>query len=210
MTYITGFTKLSTIGGAFTVILNTVLEDLASFESLTSIGGDLFIQNNKALTSLNGLQNIDANTIQGEDGDEDLTIVNNSQLSECEVQSICDFLDLSGKTTEIYGNKSGCKNESDIVDACLAFNTFEDEWTNESVSIYPNPASNYFMIDFGANYVENAQISLLDISGNLLRSVSRNDQRSIIEVDISGINAGIYMLDIRMKNGSVYKKLVVE
>ena len=46
-----------------------------------------------------------------------MTIVNNDNLSECEVQSICAFLDLEDKTMAVYGNKSGCENASEIIDA---------------------------------------------------------------------------------------------
>jgi hypothetical protein len=207
---ITGFTKLTSIGGGFTVILNASLKGLSSFESLTSIGGRLFIQNNTSLSSLNGLQNIDPSTIESTDGFKDLTIVNNSSLSECEIQSICDFLDLADKTNEIYGNKSGCKNESQIADACLAVSTFDDEWSNQSITVYPNPASDYFTIDFAGNNSEKAQIGIYDISSNLVRSLFKTGQETSLKFDISGINSGIYILNIRLGVDSIYKKLIVK
>lgn len=50
--------QAATIGGDFRVINCNFILDLSGVESLTSINGDLIIQDNDDLTTLNGLQNL--------------------------------------------------------------------------------------------------------------------------------------------------------
>jgi hypothetical protein len=67
---------------------------------------------NPALTSLTGLENIDAGSISS------LHIENNYLLSTCEVQSICDYLVAPNGTISIYGNAPGCNSQQEVEEAC--------------------------------------------------------------------------------------------
>jgi len=64
------------------------------------------------LTSLSGLENISPNTIT------DLSIYDNTSLSECAVKSICKYLDNPNGTVLIYNNGSGCNNQTEVIQAC--------------------------------------------------------------------------------------------
>lgn len=64
--------------------------------ALTSIEGDLFIIGNASLTSLAGLDKIDAGSIS------DLYIREYTLLSTCAVQSICDYLAAPNDEVEIH------------------------------------------------------------------------------------------------------------
>jgi len=112
--------SLSSIGGSFSIVNNTSLTSLLGLENLTSINGILNISYNDLLESLMGIQNIDPTTIKSSNPGEtpDLSIYNNLNLSECDVQSICDFLDLPDKIKEIHHNMTGCNSEIEVEDAC--------------------------------------------------------------------------------------------
>jgi hypothetical protein len=113
--------NLTSIGSVLQIIENDELTSLSGLDNLLSIGGFLYIYENDALTSLSGIQNIDPSTIESQNGfNEDLNIFDNASLSECEVQSICDFLDLPNKTKKILNNMTGCNNVTEINNACDA------------------------------------------------------------------------------------------
>jgi len=64
-----------------------------------------------------------------------------------------------------------------------------------SIDIYPNPATNYFIV---YNYkLTNSQISLYDITGKLIKNVQSKE--SITRIDVSNLSSGVYVLTI--KNG---------
>ena len=119
LTSLAGLSNLNSIGGGLTIKDNTILASLAGLNNLNSIGGRLHISGNDALTSLSEIQNINPNTIQSQYSSiKDLSIYDNPNLSECAVQSICDFLGQSVKTKDIHDNMTGCKSVEEIIDAC--------------------------------------------------------------------------------------------
>ena len=121
LTSLSALNNLSSIGGFLAIQLNPELTSLSGLDNLSSIGGRIVLWGNDALTSLSGIQNIDPATIEAQSTfDEDLEIFNNASLSECEVQSICSFLDLPNKTKDIHDNMAGCNNVTQIINACDA------------------------------------------------------------------------------------------
>jgi len=79
---------------------------------VTSINGGLGISDNQTLTSLIGLDNIEAGSI------DDLYINNNNLLSTCEVQSICEYLASPNGTIYIQDNAPGCMNLYEVAINC--------------------------------------------------------------------------------------------
>ena len=118
LTSLSGLDNLSSIDGFFRIDY-TALTSLSALNNLTSINGHMIISDNTQLTSLSGLDNIDPTTIYTNDPNDyaAITIYNNSNLSECEVLSICEVLS-NGGTTNIHDNKSGCNSESEVTTAC--------------------------------------------------------------------------------------------
>ncbi len=90
----------------------TDITNISGLSQLTSIGGDLLVWNNNNLTSLTGLENVEANSIGG------LGIYNNLSLTTCEAQNICDYLTSPNGTVNIYNNAVGCNSPQDIAFAC--------------------------------------------------------------------------------------------
>lgn len=114
-----GLENLHTIGDYLALEYNHSLIDLSGLESLESIGNFLWINSNNSLKSLWGIQNIDANTILSLNNDfSDLEIHNNPLLSHCEIQSICEFLNIPNRTKDIYHNATGCDDENEILEEC--------------------------------------------------------------------------------------------
>jgi hypothetical protein len=117
---LSGLSSLTSIGGILWIQNNPALTSLSGLSALTSIDGWLWIQNNAVLTSLAGLENIDPTTINNPSpAGTDISVVNNLQLSNCEVESICNALDIPGVISDISNNSNGCNSEEESCSSCL-------------------------------------------------------------------------------------------
>ena len=109
---ISGFSNLTTIAGDLNIRDAYGLPDLSALMNLTFVGGDIEISGNGSITSLSGLDNIEAESIGS------LSIYNNYFLSECDVNSICDYLISPNGVVEIYSNYPGCNSVEEVELAC--------------------------------------------------------------------------------------------
>ncbi len=134
------------------LINNDLLSDISALESVTEIGQFMSLIGNPSLQSLDGLQNVvygddDPSTLTHlnlqnnpvledisaianydfsliNDPGEFFQIINNTSLSSCAIESVCDFLD-SGTDASvlIQDNGPGCSDGAEIINACnLALN----------------------------------------------------------------------------------------
>ena len=71
--------------------------------------------------------------------------------------------------------------------------------------IYPNPASEIINV---RSAVAMTEIRVLDINGRNVMNVALNGE-SVSKVDVSELNAGIYMLEIRTAEGSSFRKVSI-
>ncbi|MEZ5082579.1 MAG: hypothetical protein R2750_03905 [Bacteroidales bacterium] len=107
-----GLSNLTTIGDDLWIYNNDGLTNFSGLENLTMINGDLEIIGHESLISLSGLENINSSSINS------ILIRNNPSLSNCQIQSICDYLSTLNTSIDIYANAEGCNNPSEIASAC--------------------------------------------------------------------------------------------
>src|SRR5690606_10081856 len=91
-------------------ILETQLANLDGLSSIISIDGDLVIYGNPQLSDISGLQDIS-------EGIYDLYIGYNETLSECNISSICTYLQQGGGSTIQY-NAEGCQDYEEVFYSC--------------------------------------------------------------------------------------------
>jgi hypothetical protein len=72
------------------------------------------------------------------------------------------------------------------------------------VSVYPNPASENLFVELDSK-TKNAQITISDLSGKTFINSNLSNQNNI---DISGLQLGMYMLTIATENGSETVKFI--
>ena len=198
LTSLTGFEGLSTIGGAneqFTglhIVSNPQLININSLSNLISINENLNISENQSLISIEGIRNIDANTITR------LTITNNDLLSNCAVTSVCDYLDIDPNVVEIYNNMSGCNSESEVQTACD--NLGIDEIETVSLNIFPNPTSGKIEI----SGITQGTATITDTSGRIVKEISFNDPI----LDISELSQGMYFVSFLSDGKSTVKRII--
>jgi hypothetical protein len=109
---LSGIDNLDSIGGSLWIYHNNDLTSISGLNSLSSINGGLSIIFNNYLQSLDGLGNIYPASIQA------LSIHDNPLLSDCEVQSICDYLVSPNGVVNIYKNGYGCQSPAEIANSC--------------------------------------------------------------------------------------------
>ena len=106
-------------------------------------------------------------------------------------------------------NKAGIAfNEDASIITSDAVTTFKtvlgmDNYTNPSVSIYPNPAGGLVNINSGS-FIKS--VTLYDLQGRLLQNADINRNTTI--VDISAKASGIYFIKVITDKGSKTEKLI--
>jgi hypothetical protein len=132
---LTGLDNVTYIGGYFDIYSNDALTSLTGLEGLNDFGsGSIIIHDNNALTSLTGLDNItnigffsiySNDVLTSLTGLDNLTsiafylsIYDNSSLSICNNQWLCNYLSNPNGSVLIYNNAPGCNSVIDLALSC--------------------------------------------------------------------------------------------
>ena len=193
-----GLGSLTSIGGYLAVLYNAILENLTGLENVTSIGGDLEIGYNNSLISLAGLDNIDAGSIT------DLWIYNNTSLSTCEVESVCNYLAAPGGIIDIVSNEPGCNSPEEVEEACNQV-SIESIGFEDTFLLFPNPAGKTVTIS-GNNATAIQEIFIYNLTGQKVQQGKPVNNT----LDISKLQPGMYIIELITNQGKVREKLVVE
>ncbi|MBK6565933.1 MAG: T9SS type A sorting domain-containing protein [Saprospiraceae bacterium] len=111
--------NLQNVDGFVYIAYNNVLPDLNGLDNLDSIAGHLEISYNPNMSSIDALQNLNPLTIESTfPSTIDLQIYSNPKLSICHLDNICQFLNLSDRTTNIINNKTGCESVEIVRSFC--------------------------------------------------------------------------------------------
>ncbi len=128
-----------------------------------------------------------------------------------------------------YGSMSGNGADStpgDIENRTFGYNPFwsvampltigvysdVDELNNDlNVKVFPNPASDKLIVDLILdNNSETVSFNLTSVDGKvILNERAYNVQYNQVELDITEVPSGIYMLNVNTENGFINKKVVV-
>lgn len=101
-------------------------------------------------------------------------------------------LDLSWK------KNGGCYNYS------LPVNRERD--LDATLEVYPNPAVERIYVR--AEWQKGAMIAVVDILGNRVAEYKTNDQSGLLEIDISHLSPGIYVLQFEAAQKLLRKKII--
>ncbi len=199
LTSLSGLDNLTSVGGGLSISINNNLVKLTDLMSLTSIGGSLSIYYNNALTSLTGLDNIDAASIST------LYIEDNTSLSYCEVQSVCDYLSNPSGVVDIDDNASGCSNREEVEEACETVSV-DETGLSDKVIIFPNPSSNQITIELPNTPQKNAVLTINNINGQQLILHKITEQKTV--VDITELPTGFLFVQLNGGQEITTQKIV--
>ena len=79
---------------------------------------------------------------------------------------------------------------------------------NAFVQVYPNPTNGKLRIENGKLRIENVEI--FDAYGRKLKEEKRRKEEKEVLIDISELEAGVYLLRIMTEQGEVVKKVLKE
>lgn len=153
----------------------------------------ILIGTNISLPSLSGLDNLNivvANNFFN------LSIYNNSILTNGSITSVCNYLN-AGKQSNITSNATGCNSSIEILANCQ--NLSNNDLQQNSSLIYPNPTKNIINV--------NIKYDLLNIYDNLGRQMNF-EQLSQNQISIEKLPKGIYILELRNNNANTFKKII--
>jgi hypothetical protein len=185
---------------------NPSLPSLLALSNLTSIGGILRIQCNDTLTSLEGLDNIDAGSI------EDLAIYENPNLSTCEVLSVCNYLSALTDFTNIYNNAAGCNSQEEVLDSCEANAvSLPERYVLEDFCINPNPFTTSTTITYTLNSPSTITIRIFNPQGQLIEQIERKQREGEQQIhwNAAGLPSGIYYLKLRAGSHFVSRRVTL-
>ncbi|MEA3445984.1 MAG: T9SS type A sorting domain-containing protein [Bacteroidota bacterium] len=146
---------------------------------------------------------IDISGIEGASINCQLYIHNNVNLSECSIQSVCNYLNNSFGGA-IYDNAPGCNSPEEIDSLCnlISIENFE---TERFFSISPNPANNMLNISIANCIIE--IIEIYNQTGQLLRKTKSNKSRE--QIDISALPPGNFFIRAISRDDVFVRKIVV-
>jgi len=81
---------------------------------------------------------------------------------------------------------------------------------NLDINIYPNPANEYFFINFTNLESKTFHISIYDIVGKLVKEIYSKHQGSELKINICDIPKGVCFLTIKYDHKSIIKKLIIQ
>jgi hypothetical protein len=222
LTSLTGLEVLNSIGGTVFIADNNNLTSLTGLENLTSIGevyiagnnnltslsefnnlkyissGVLYLIHNDILTSLTGLDNIEPSTIV------DLEIYFNPSLSNCAIQSICDYLISPTGYFEIQYNAPGCNSPEEVEADCLT--KIEENTAHASMIIIPNPANNHVAIEIPSTE-QILSVELRDLQSRLIKKRDFGSGSKAL-MDVYDVPKGLYLVKI-ISDKNIYSNKVI-
>ena len=199
-----GPSMLNTIGGDLILYRNHSLVSLVGLGKLNTVTG-LYIGyyiwgfiGNYSLTSLIGIDNVDASSL------EYLTIMGNVSLSSCEIKSVCDFLAIPNNIAEITHNAPGCNGMKEVQEACdgVGVKSLNPE---KVISVYPNPANT--QLTMSSKYV-----LLIDevIIYNQTGQIVLHQQPANNTINISYLRPGMYFVEVVAGQRRIREKFIIK
>jgi ELWxxDGT repeat protein len=79
---------------------------------------------------------------------------------------------------------------------------------DSGILIYPNPTNGKSKINFSSNSI--SKIEIYNLQGEKVITMEKNYQRTLDDIDISGLNKGIYVVKMFEGERSYSKKLIVQ
>lgn len=119
-----------------------------------------------------------------------------TQYGISSVELANNYIFTAGKSGKIYRSETGIL-------------TTNEKITDENISIYPNPVTDFVSIKINNNE-KISLIELFNIEGKLVYSSSTLNSYDTVKIDMSYFNKGMYFLKINLKNNkTIYKKIIL-
>jgi len=188
-----GLESLKYVANDFAIFRNNNLKNLSGLSGLMQVDGSMRVYENNTITSLEGLN--DEALLRSS-----LVVNFNPALTNCAINSICNYLIDPPSFVVFSDNAGGCNNENEVNQACLSSTStfgFKDK-----IMLSPNPGDGKINI-FGSEKI--GAISVYDLFGKKISSTETKN-----EINISNYPSGIYIIHLQIdKQNRSFKYLKV-
>jgi hypothetical protein len=82
--------------------------------------------------------------------------------------------------------------------------------TSGIVNIYPNPVKDDLCLAFADSYRNSCRVQLFDSAGNLVKSVDRNKDETVLHINTKPMPSGVYLLNIKEESDAHSFKVVIQ
>lgn len=192
-----GFQNLNTTE-ALRIEHNVNLHTLQGFENLTNIRDYLLITGNHSLTSLEGFEGLLPETVQS------VYVAGNHSLSDCAVESLCNYLIEQEGEAHFSNNAGGCNSNADVIEAC--YTALPDEILMQELGLYPNPASESIYIIGLPDGMKLHSLQIRNHTGQLVRELVHPPMK----IATHDLSPGMYLFSLEVGNEILQKKVVVK
>jgi hypothetical protein len=200
---LTGLEGLASVGGSLWIYTNLVLSNLAGLNGMENIGANIWIDDNAGMTSLEGIDNLNANSIS------DLTVSNNTQLSTCEIQSICDYLAAPNGEIVIENNATGCNSIGEVEEACETTSVDEVSILGH-MTISPNPFTTTTTLSYELRQPDKVTLTIFNHLGQIIyqeQEYQQPDNQQLIW-NAEGLAEGVYYYSLQVGSSVANGKMV--
>jgi hypothetical protein len=115
---------------------------------------------------------------------------------------------MSGAYTVTVTSANGCTNSSSTTVSVIDCSGIEDE-VLANTSIYPNPSADVFTISIPDAMVNESQISIINLVGEMVHSFTPSQNKNMISTESLGLKSGVYLVQIKWHNESRVIRLIV-
>ena len=83
---------------------------------------------------------------------------------------------------------------------------------DDVLRVYPNPATSFVNIEMNLNHESDVQLRLLDMSGKVVSAADYGtmNQSSVVELNTSGMTAGLYLVELTVNGQKITKRLSIK
>ncbi|MBS1612771.1 MAG: T9SS type A sorting domain-containing protein [Bacteroidetes bacterium] len=193
-----GLHNISNVGGALNITGNATLQNLNGLSSLTTVGQDIYVVENSTLTNISALQSTAFTPASGFG----LTLRDNTLLEVCNYPNFCAYIanDATTHPRVISGNATTCATEQALQAACLSIGI--NDMGQTVVNAYPNPVKDVLNISTDLSITE---VAVMNMLGQTL--VAKQGNTTIVQVDMSMLPAGNYIVKVTTANGAQVGKV---
>jgi hypothetical protein len=145
-------------------------------------------------------ENFSANLAPGDSVSVITSFISRVEYTSTTTSRFCIYSTLpDGEADKYLGDNEIC------TDVDLTVLGIKSSWAEEAPAVFPNPFTNVIQVKFGE---DNFQVKIMDMTGKIIyeEKISNSDK----EIDMSQLNAGLYVIQVTGKSSVYIRKVVKE
>ncbi|MBL7796539.1 MAG: VCBS repeat-containing protein [Saprospiraceae bacterium] len=160
---LSGLENLDTIRLDFRFFENHALENLIALAGVKSaLQGNIILRNNDALTTLNGIGNMNFSMLKN------IELTESAALAGCAQPNICAYLE-GGGASQISGNEVGCNSAAEVLAACTVGTATPDNASMFRVFPNPLPEGEALYVLLENDFFGTVKFEILNLDGRVLQ-----------------------------------------